>query len=115
MNFATIGASIWGVLKKTPDWLIWLAVGLLFWKWTDWSAERRGQDNAKVDEQKRDGEEQARINEARAEQAQENTDAAQRADDTADSVPWVRARDELWDKSPGDAAILLDPVKPSGS
>lgn len=60
-------------------------------------------------------EEQRRMDEARAKQSQENIDNANRANETADSVPWVRHRDELWDRSPGDAAILLDPVERGGS
>ncbi len=115
MTLAAIGSAIWRFLKGLP-WQVWVIVlaGV-----TGYVIDRRarGQQRKedKADEQKRDGEEQARIDEVRRDQAQENTDAAQRADDTADSVPWVRARDELWNKSPGDAAILLDPVKPSGS
>lgn len=115
MTFAAIGSAIWGVIKKLPDWAWYVLLAIAAGVFIDMRA--RGQQHAKdkADEQKRDGEEQARIDEVRRNQAQENTDAAQRADDTADSVPWVRARDELWDKSPGDAAILLDSVKPSGS
>lgn len=85
MNFATIGASIWGVLKKTPDWLIWLAVGLLFWKWTDWSAERRGAQKAeeKFDKEAREVESEVITN------ITENTDAVIRESDAVRSRPAV--------------------------
>lgn len=115
MMLASIGSAIWDFLKKLPAWVWYVVLAIVTGYVIDQRARGQQRDKDKADEQKRDGEEQARIDQVRRDQAQENTDAAQRADDTADSVPWVRARDELWDKSPGDAAILLDPVKPSGS
>ena len=115
MTFAAIGSAIWRFLKGLP-WQVWVIVfAIVTGYFIDQRARGQQRKADKADEQKRDGEEQDRIDEARRHQAQENTDAAQRADDTADSVPWVRARDELWDKSPRDAAILLDPVEPGGS
>ena len=115
MPFAAIGSAIWKFAKSLPAWVWYVLIAIATGYFIDMRARGQQRQKDKADEQKRDGEEQDRIDEVRRNQAQENTDAAQRADDTADSVPWVRARDELWNKSPGDAAILLDPVKPSGS
>ena len=108
-------ASIWGFLKKLPDWAWWLLLAVATATFIDLRARGQQHSKDKAEQAKRDSAEQARIDQARITQSQENQTNAQRADETADSVPWVRARDELWDKSPSDAAILLDPAKPGGS
>lgn len=115
MTLAAIGKVIWGWLKSLPGWVWWVVLAVLTATFIDMRARGQQRKADQADEATRDGEEQARIDQARAQQSQENQTNAQRADETADSVPWVRARDELWDKSPGDAAILLDPVERGGS
>lgn len=42
MPLASIGTAIWGFLKKIPDWVIWLVVAIVFLKFVDMRAERRG-------------------------------------------------------------------------
>lgn len=110
-------AKLWGWFTNNPIAQIITAAVLALIGWE--VVKRIIQETGRIKERERiaaaQAEEQRRMNEARAQQSQENQDNATRANETAASVPWVRHRDELWDRSPGDAAILLDPVKPSGS
>ncbi len=42
MPLASIGSAIWGFLKRIPDWVIWVVAALIFLKFVDMNAERRG-------------------------------------------------------------------------
>lgn len=42
MPLASIGSAIWGFLKRIPDWVLWLLAALIFLKFVDMNAERRG-------------------------------------------------------------------------
>ena len=110
-------AKLWGWFTNNPIAQIITAAVLALIGWE--VVKRNIQETGRIKERERiaaaQAEEQRRMNEARAQQSQENIDNANRATEAAASVPWVRHRDELWDRSPGDAAILLDPAKPSGS
>ena len=95
MPFATIGSAIWGVLKKTPDWLIWLIIGLLFWKWTDWSAERRGMRKAEDKFDDMQAAEQGHVDDALNTIQSENQANAESADEAVRDLPRRRHTDEL--------------------
>lgn len=108
-------AAVWAFLKKIP-YQVWLVLGGIALGWAFVEAQKAEAVRRNNEKNERERlEEQGRMDEARRQQSTENQANAQRADETADSVPWVRARDELWERSPRDAAILLDPVEPSGS
>lgn len=109
-NFVT-----WWTGNPIVRWITYIALALIGWEVVKRHLKEAGRDAERKAIAIKQAEEQRRIDQARAQQSQENQTNAQRADETADSVPWVRARDELWDKSPRDAAILLDPVERSGS
>jgi hypothetical protein len=110
-------AKLWGWFTNNPIAQIITAAVLALIGWE--VVKRNIQETGRIKERERiaaaQAEEQRRMNEARAQQSQENQDNANRADETAASVPWVRHRDELWERSPGDARILLDPTERGGS
>ena len=110
-------AKLWGWFTNNPIAQIITAAVLALIGWE--VVKRNIQETGRIKERERiaaaQAEEQRRMNEARAQQSQENQDNANRANETAASVPWVRHRDELWERSPGDARILLDPTERGGS
>ena len=71
MNFAAIGSSIFGFLKRIPDWVIWALGVIIFLKFVDMNAERRGrkEEGAKRDKEAAEVEREVVTN------IQENTDA----------------------------------------
>ena len=44
---ASIGSAVWGFIKRLPDWVMWLAAGLLLLKFVDMRAEGRGRKDEK--------------------------------------------------------------------
>ena len=105
----------WWTGNPVVRWITFILLALLGWEVVKRHLKEAGRDAERKAIAIKQAEEQARIDAARAQQSQENQTNAIRADETAASVPWVRHRDELWNKSPGDAAILLDPVERGGS
>lgn len=110
-------AKLWGWFTNNPIAQIITAAVLALIGWE--VVKRNIQETGRIKERERiaaaQAEEQRRIDAARAQQSQENIDNATRAEETAAGVPWVRHRDELWERSPGDARILLDPTERGGS
>jgi hypothetical protein len=47
MNLAAIGTGIFGFLKRIPDWVIWALGVIIFLKFVDMNAERRGREKQK--------------------------------------------------------------------
>lgn len=83
------GASIGAFFKRIPEWVLWAIGAVLFLKFVDFSAERRGRekqrdkDTAKTLETVREIEQESRN---AADEALEARDSAPRPD-TADGVP----------------------------
>jgi hypothetical protein len=70
MTFAAIGSGIFSFLKRIPDWVFWAIGVLLFLKFVDVRAERRGQQKEAA---KRDRE-AAEVEREVVSNIQENTD-----------------------------------------
>jgi hypothetical protein len=71
MNLASIGASIWTGIQKIPALVWWLVLGLLFFKWVEFSSLSRGK---KEEGEKRDKEAAEAVTEV-VSNITENTDA----------------------------------------
>lgn len=71
MNLAAIGSSIFGFLKRIPDWVLWALGVIIFLKFVDMRAEHRGrkEEGAKRDKEAAEVEREVVTN------IQENTDA----------------------------------------
>jgi hypothetical protein len=110
-------AKLWGWFTNNPVAQIITAAVLALIGWE--VVKRNIQETGRIKERERiqaaQAQEQARIDEARRQQTEDNQNAAIRADQTAAGVAWVRSRDELRIRSPGDASILLDPAEQGGS
>lgn len=78
MPFAAIGSAIWGFLKRIPDWVIWLLAAIIFLKFVDMRAEKRGRDKAKEAFDKEAAEAEAQV----ISNIQETTDAVIHEADT---------------------------------
>lgn len=109
-----------GIIKFFTDnpiarLIAYIVVALIGWEVVKRHLKEAGREAERKAIAIKQAEEQRRLDAARAQQSQENQDNANRADETAASVPWVRHRDELWERSPGDARILLDPTERGGS
>ncbi|MEY4202014.1 MAG: hypothetical protein RLZZ265_3754 [Verrucomicrobiota bacterium] len=77
MNIAAIGTGLWGFVKRIPDWVLWTIAALLFLKFVDINAERRGR---RKEADKRDRE-ALEVEREVVSNIQENTDEAIRSAD----------------------------------
>jgi hypothetical protein len=77
MNIAAIGTGIWSFLKRIPDWVLWTIAALVFLKFVDINAERRGR---RKEADKRDRE-ALEVEREVVSNIQENTDEAIRSAD----------------------------------
>jgi type III secretory pathway component EscV len=71
MNLAAIGTSVFGFLKRIPDWVLWVLAAVVFLKFVDMNAERRGRKKAEAKADK----EAAEVEREVVTNIQENTDA----------------------------------------
>lgn len=114
MTLAAIGSAIWRFLKGLP-WQVWAVVlaGLTGY-YIDQRA--RGQQKTKdtADQRERELEEQARLNETINQIGQETEDAKDRALDAPSRVDDVGSADELRERYPANAKVILRTRPPSG-
>jgi adenylate kinase len=108
MTLATIGTGIWSFLKRIPDWVLWTIAALVFLKFVDINAERRGRRKEAEKREREALEEMGRVNEAREQANTENHNAADRADEAVRTMP-RHLPDELRDEAPDIADIVLGP------
>lgn len=96
MSLAMIGSTLWGWIKRIPDWVLWAVGVILFLKFVDMNAERRGREKQKQSDQVKQAEIKAAVTERTSEiisEERNHADQAVAARDsgavypTADSVP----------------------------
>jgi hypothetical protein len=94
MNIAAIGTSVFGFLKRIPDWVLWVLAAIIFLKFVDMRAEHRGRKKAEAKFDRESAEAEAAV----VKQIQENSDDllrqsdAVRSHDSASVLPDGSAR-----------------------
>lgn len=107
-------ASVWAFAKKVPYW-VWLAIGGLILGWAFVEAQKaEAVRRQQLKERERELEEQARLNETVSQVGQETEDAKARALDAPSRVGDVSSADELRDKYPENARVILRTTPSSG-
>lgn len=61
MPLASIGAAIWSFVKKLPQWVWWVVILVIFWKWTDMSAYGRGKKDTNTKRDKESAEVESQV------------------------------------------------------
>ena len=90
MNLAMIGSTLWGWIKRIPDWVLWAIGVILFLKFVDMNAERRGREKQKQSDQVKQAEIKAAVTERTSEiitEERTHADAAITARDTSPVYP----------------------------
>jgi type VI protein secretion system component VasK len=87
MNLASIGASIWTGVKKVPDIVWWLLIGIVFFKWVEMSSISRGKKEERAAIAKKQAEVKAAVTERVTEIVSEERSSADAAIEARDNGP----------------------------
>lgn len=98
MNLAAIGSSIFGFLKRIPDWVIWALGVIIFLKFVDMNAERRGREKQRDETKLKQAQVKVAINERATEIINEEQANANSAIEARDDSPSFPASDVVPDK-----------------
>lgn len=98
MNLAAIGSAVWGFLKRIPDWVLWAIGAILFLKFVDMNAERRGREKQKQAEQVKQAQIKAAVTERTSEIVAEERTHADEAITARDSSPVYPDADSVPDE-----------------
>ena len=98
MNLAAIGSSIFGFLKRIPDWVLWVIAAVVFLKFVDINAERRGREKQRDETKLKQAQVKVAINERATEIINEEQANATSAIEARDNSPSFPASDVVPDK-----------------
>lgn len=98
MNIAAIGTGIWGFLKRIPDWVLWALAAIIFLKFVDINAERRGREKQRDETKVKQAQTKAAVTERATEIISEERTHADEAIAARDNSPSFPASDVVPDK-----------------
>ena len=98
MTLAAIGTGIFGFLKRIPDWVIWALGVIIFLKFVDMNAERRGREKQRDETKLKQAQTKAAVNERATAIINEERSHADEAIDARDNSPSFPASDVVPDK-----------------
>jgi hypothetical protein len=107
MNIAAIGTGIWSFLKRIPEWVLWVIAALLFLKFVDINAERRGRRKESDKQEVETAKERERVLATAREEVENVEDAKDAALAAPDSLPEFSSADELRAQAPAVAKVIL--------
>ena len=107
MPLAMIGSTLWEWIKRIPEWVLWVIAALLFLKFVDINAERRGRRKESDKQEVETAKERERVLATAREEVENVQDAKDAALAAPDTLPEFSSADELRAQAPAVAKIIL--------
>lgn len=107
MNFATIGASVWGGLKKVPDIVWWIVIAIFTLRILEMWWRSDESNKQKMKQQVETAKEREVVLDTSRKEIDNVEDAKDAAIAAPDSLPEFTSADELRDEAPAIAEVIL--------